>query len=202
MARKQSNKTLYVLLALLAVVVLAMYLLPSEAEINAAQQATQTEAVAEADSEEELALAATIAKAGSEAPDFTVEMVDGRTITLSELRGKVVLVNFWATWCPPCREELKRVQADLIDRFAGRDFLFLPISRGEERAVVERFLTKMEYTFPVGLDTDQSIYNRYASNYIPRNFLVGRDGKVVVAETGYEPEQFEALLQYIEKTLE
>ena len=121
----------------------------------------------------------TIVKKGDKAPDFTVEMVDGSKVQLSKLKGKVVVVNFWATWCPPCREELKHVQKQLIDRFKGKKFTFLPISRGEKKDVVEAFRKKMNYTFPMGLDPQQSIYKLYASNYIPRNFVVDKVGKVI-----------------------
>lgn len=145
--------------------------------------------------------ASTIAKQGTEAPDFKVEMFDGKSIRLSDLRGKVVLVNFWATWCPPCREELTRVQKEIIDRFAGQEFVFLPISRGEELHTVEAFRKRMGYTFPMGLDPDQRIFRRYATNYIPRNFLIDRDGKVVLASIGYDKAEFAHLIETIEKTI-
>ena len=143
----------------------------------------------------------TIVKKGDKAPDFTVEMVDGSSVQLSKLKGKVVLINFWATWCPPCREELKHVQKELIDRFKGKDFVFLPISRGEKKDVVEAFRKKMNYTFPMGLDPKQSIYKLYASNYIPRNFLVGKDGKVIYLSVGYTPEEFAEMISTIEAAL-
>ena len=113
------------------------------------------------------------------APDFTVYDIDGNPHKLSDFRGKPILLNFWATWCPPCREELTRVQSEIIDRFAGQDFVFLPISRGEERHTVEAFRKRMGYTFPMGLDPDQRIFRRYANNYIPRNFLIDREGNIV-----------------------
>lgn len=143
----------------------------------------------------------TLIKAGMLAPDFKVEMFDGETIRLSELRGKVVLVNFWATWCPPCREELTYVQADLIDRFKGKDFVFIPISRGEEYGTVAAFRKRMGYTFPMGLDPDQSIFRKFASNYIPRNFLIDRDGRVVLASVGFTKEEFVEMVKLIEKTI-
>ena len=78
------------------------------------------------------------------------------------------------------------MQKDVIDRFAGEDLVVLPISRGETRQKVEEYITKMGYTFPIGLDPDQSIYRKYALNYIPRSILVGRDGVVAYVGVGYD----------------
>ena len=139
---------------------------------------------------------------GSEAPDFTAKLNNGETFTLSDKKGQVILLNFWATWCGPCREELSRVQKDIIDRFKGNeDFVFLPVSRGETRETVAAFREKMGYTFPMGLDPEQKIYRLYASNYIPRNFLIGKDGKVISATIGYEAPEFDELILLIERQL-
>ncbi len=189
MATKKSNKQLWIMLALIAAILVVLLLLPGCGSRTAKQSETNE------------IEATTLVKAGDTAPDFTVEMFDGSKTTLSDLHGKVVLLNFWATWCPPCRQELTRVEADLIDRFAGRDFVFLPVSRGEKRDVVEAFRQKQGYAFPMGLDPEQAVYGLYATNYIPRNFLIGPDGKVVLATVGYEPEEFDALLQNIEQAL-
>ena len=188
MARKKANnRMLVILLALIAVVCVALWYADKvEREGKAAAAAEQP-----ADEAAEAA-AATLA---GEAPDFTVEMIDGSKVALSELRGKVVLLNFWATWCPPCREELSHVQQQVIDRFAGEEFVFLPISRGEERAAVEAFRAKTGYAFPMGLDTDETIYKRYATRFIPRNFLIDRTGRVVKATVGYDDEEFAELLR-------
>ena len=190
MARKKANnRMLVILLALIAVVCIALWYADKvEREGKAAAAAEQP-----ADEAAEAA-AATLAGEGAEAPDFTVEMIDGSKVALSELRGKVVLLNFWATWCPPCREELSHVQQQVRDRFAGEEFVFLPISRGEERAAVEAFRAKTGYAFPMGLDTDETIYKRYATRFIPRNFLIDRTGRVVKATVGYDDEEFAELL--------
>ena len=158
-------------------------------------------AAVQAQSQDDEIAKTTIVKKGDKAPDFTVEMIDGSKIQLSKLKGKVVLINFWATWCPPCREELKYVQKQLIDHFKGKDFVFLPISRGEKKEVVEAFRKKMNYTFPMGLDPKQEIYKLYASNYIPRNFLVGKDGKIIYLSVGYTPEEFAEMIKTIEAAL-
>jgi len=201
MATKKSDKQLWILLALTAIVIAAILLLPSCGNRAPKDAAARTEKTAAAETADETE-SATLVRSGDTAPDFTVEMFDGSRVTLSSLRGKVVLLNFWATWCPPCREELAHVQTDIIDRFAGRDFVFLPISRGEERSAVETFRTKMNYSFPMGLDPDRKIYDRYASNYIPRNFLIGPDGRIVAATVGYEEDEFAELVATIERTLD
>ena len=190
--KKKSNLTLILMLvATLAIVAVLLFWNPTAATADPVAPQTQ-----------EQIDASTIAKEGMEAPDFIVEMFDGQKVRLSDLRGKVVLVNFWATRCPPCREELTRVQTDIIDRFAGKDFVFLPISRGEEKQTVAAFRKRMNYTFPMGLDPDQKIFRRYAKNYIPRNFLVGPDGKIILASIGYDKAEFEHLIKTIEKTLD
>lgn len=140
-------------------------------------------------------------KVGDEAPQFTVDMFDGSTVNTADLEGKVVLVNFWATWCPPCRAELARVQTEIIDRFAGEEFVFLPISRGEETAKVKEFRETNGYTFPMGLDPDQAIFNLYAEKGIPRNVIIGRDGRVAFLEVGYTDEIFCGLIAELEKEL-
>ncbi len=190
---KSGNSKLLILVALLVVVGAAILFLPT-----GATEEVVTEEVVET---EEVKGDGNIIKADDSMPEFSIKLTNGETITPESLRGKVVLVNFWATWCPPCQEELKRVQADIIERFAGRDFVFLPISRGEELATVEKFLADNGYTFAVGVDTDQSVYNLFASEYIPRNYLVNRHGVVVDATVGYEAEEFEKLLQTVEMTL-
>ena len=215
MTAKKRNGTLWILLVLAVGVALLVWLLPDGEQRREARAVADTElaepqpevlpdATAESDplDEAEQAAAATLVRAGDAAPDFTVSLFDGGSVRLSDLRGKTVLVNFWATWCPPCREELTRVQAELIDRFEGRDFVFLPVSRGETRETVARFREQTGYRFPMGLDPEQTIYKMYATNFIPRNFLVGPDGRVIVATTGYEPEEFDALVETIRKSLD
>lgn len=193
--KKQRTTRLWLLVALLIVVCAVIFLLPTtptaEAEAtDAAEQVVEDETQT-----------TTLVKEGMQAPDFTVEMFDGSTLTLSALKDKVVLVNFWATWCPPCRQELTRVEEDIIKRFEGQEFVFIPISRGEERETVAAFREQTGYTFPMGLDPERKVYDLFASNFIPRNFLIDADGKVVIASVGYEEEEFDGLVKRIEELL-
>ena len=172
--KRGSTTSLVAMLVILLALVAAIIFWPVEASANSAVQQPQ-------DIE-----STTLIHAGDVAPDFTVEMLDGKKVTLSSLRGKVVLVSFWATWCPPCRQEMSHMQEGVIDRFAGSDLVVLPISRGEKRETVEKFIEKMGYGFPVGLDADQSIYSKYASNYVPRSVVINREGEVVYVAVGYD----------------
>lgn len=193
--KKQRTTRLWLLVALLIVVCAVIFLLPT----TPAAEAEATDAAEQVVEDE--TQTTTLVKEGMQAPDFTVEMFDGSTLTLSALKGKVVLVNFWATWCPPCRQELTRVEEDIIKRFEGQEFVFIPISRGEERETVAAFREQTGYTFPMGLDPERKVYDLFASNFIPRNFLIDADGKVVIASVGYEEEEFDALVKRIEELL-
>ena len=143
----------------------------------------------------------TLIHAGDVAPDFTVEMLDGSKVTLSELQGKPTLLIFWATWCPPCRQEMAHLQEGVIDHFAGKNLVVLPISRGEKRDVVEKFLADNGYTFGVGLDPERAIYDLYASNFVPRTFIINKRGKVVYRVAGYDEETAKAVNAAIAKAL-
>ena len=143
----------------------------------------------------------TLVKVGDDVPEFVVEMFDGQKINIKDLKGKIVLINFWATWCPPCQEELKRVQKEIIDRFKGKDFVFLAISREESKEQVKKFRERNGYTFPMGLDPERKIYSKFATATIPRNFIIDKKGKIVEIEVGYTKEAFAKMIEKLEKLL-
>ncbi len=119
-------------------------------------------------------------KIGNIAPDFTLVDADGKKYSLSSLRGKVVLVNFWATWCPPCIAEMPSMEK-LSARFAGEDFILLAINAEEDgRDIVKEFLAENPHTFPVLLDSELKVQQRYGVYRFPETFIVRRDG--VIAE--------------------
>lgn len=143
----------------------------------------------------------TLVKVGDDVPEFVVEMFDGQKINIKDLKGKIVLINFWATWCPPCQEELKRVQKEILDRFKGKDFVFLAISREESKEQVKKFRERNGYTFPMGLDPERKIYSKFATATIPRNFIIDKKGKIVEIEVGYTKELLQKMIEKLERLL-
>ncbi len=109
--------------------------------------------------------------------DFTLADLEGHKWTLKGLRGKVVLVNFWATWCPPCRKEIPDLEA-LYEHFKGRGLVILGIS-DETAAKVQPFVRKQKITYPVLLDPGHKVNNLYSVEGIPMSFVYNRSGKLV-----------------------
>lgn len=113
------------------------------------------------------------------APDFAVADLAGRTVRLSGLRGRVVLLNLWTTWCPPCREEMPSMER-LYTRFRDRDFELLAVSQDEDgKRVVEPFVREMRLSFPVLIDPEHQVGDRYGVWGYPETFVIDRNGYVV-----------------------
>ncbi|HVV44965.1 MAG TPA: TlpA disulfide reductase family protein [Bryobacteraceae bacterium] len=112
-----------------------------------------------------------------ETSDFTLKDLSGKSWTLSKLRGKVVIVNFWATWCPPCRREMPDLEA-LYKRFSGEGLVILAIS-DEDAAKVRPFIAEQKYTYPILLDAGRAVNTRFQIGGIPVSLVYDRSGKLV-----------------------
>lgn len=113
---------------------------------------------------------------GSAAPDFTVKSLAGQDVALASLKGKVVLVNFWATWCPPCKEEIPSMMK-LNQQMAGKPFQMLAIAIDEGgKEAVEGFFKKSGLSLPAYLDTDGAVSRIYGTTGVPETFVVDKTG--------------------------
>jgi peroxiredoxin len=114
---------------------------------------------------------------GGETPQLEAVDVEGASHRLDQYRGKVVLVNFWATWCTPCREEMPSIER-LRQSLAGRPFVVLAVNVGESGRVARDFAAKVPLGFPLLLDRDNRIAKSWGAKLLPATFLVGPDGAI------------------------
>jgi peroxiredoxin len=118
------------------------------------------------------------------APDFTLRQIDGPNLRLGEQRGRVVMVNFWATWCGPCRVELPQL-ARLHEKYAAAGFLMLGVNIDDDPAQARSLAARLGLKFPVLLDTDKKVVGAYDLNAMPASVLIDRDGRVRQLYRGY-----------------
>lgn len=140
---------------------------------------------------------------GDIVPQFTVENKRGESVNSDSFKGKIVLLNFFATWCPPCRQEMPRLQKEIWDRWGERvDFEVLVLAREEGWEKLEPFVEKFKYTVPFYPDLNRSVFSLFADSGIPRNVLVGKDGQIVYLSLGYTEGEFTELIALIGKLLD
>ena len=119
-----------------------------------------------------------LVKVGDEAPNFQLRDLEGRTVSLAQFRGKVVLLNFWATWCGPCRIEMPAME-QLYRSYPRKDFEILAVSTDAQGAAVTRpFQQEMGFTFPILHDAEYRVGLMYGARTLPMTFMVDRNGVV------------------------
>jgi peroxiredoxin len=133
------------------------------------------------------------------APELTLSDLQGRSVSLADTRGQVVLVNNWATWCPPCKIEMSELQA-YYQKHAADGFLVVAIESGEPADVVENFVRAFGLTFPVWLDPEGDALYAFGNYDLPSSYVIDRDGNVRMSWTGGIDEQ--TLEQYVTPLLE
>ncbi len=126
--------------------------------------------------------------------NFTATDLQGKSWTLKDLKGKVVLVNFWATWCPPCQKEMPDLEA-LYNQYKDQGFVILAFSEDDETNKVAPFIAERKITYPILLDPGQKTGNQFEVNGIPKSFLYDREGKLVAQSIDMRTRhQFEEML--------
>ncbi|HLO24949.1 MAG TPA: TlpA disulfide reductase family protein, partial [Geobacteraceae bacterium] len=126
----------------------------------------------------------TVLEVGQAAPDFQLETLDGHKVQLSDYKGKVVLLNFWATWCPPCRQEIPSMMR-LNQAMAGKPFQMVAVSEdagGKE--AVEGYFKESGTALPALLDTDQAVAQRYGLTGVPETFVIDAKGVILKKVVG------------------
>jgi peroxiredoxin len=129
------------------------------------------------------AWAAPIAPGGL-APDFTLRTLAGPNLRLQEQRGQVVLVNFWATWCSPCRQEMPHL-ARLYDKYRASGFVLLGVNVDDDARRAAELAGKLGLKFPVSLDSEKKVSRLYDLSAMPSTVLIDREGRVRYVHRGY-----------------
>lgn len=117
------------------------------------------------------------AKVDYAAPELTMNDLDGNPVSLSSYRGRVVLVNLWATWCPPCREEMPTLEA-FYEKYKSKGFVLLGLNQEETHDVVLPFVQTHELTFPIWLDLDYMAQKEFHTMNLPSSYVIDREGHV------------------------
>ncbi len=139
---------------------------------------------------------------GQKLPDFTIT-TDTGIVKSSDLNGKIILINFFATWCVPCIQELPALQKEVWEKYKNNpDFSLLVIGREHSAEEVNNFKIKKKLELPMYPDKDKSIYLRFATRYIPRNYLINSKGEIVYTSMGYDPKEFKEMLKMLRSLLD
>ncbi len=142
-----------------------------------------------------------LTEVGQLAPDFVVTTLDGAKVRLSDLRGKVILAGFFATWCPPCRKELPLLEKTLWSEFKDDGLVMLAIAREQTEAEVRRFQAEYSLTFTIATDPNRIAYAKYAAKGIPRVYLIAPDGTIAYQLAGYHEEEIPKIRETVSRLL-
>lgn len=135
--------------------------------------------------------------------DFTLSDLDNNEITLSKLLEKgPVMVSFWATWCTPCKEELKRLQP-LYEKYKDQGFTYLAVNQDNQKSIakVKSFINANSYSFPVVLDAEKSIFEAYSGIGMPYSLIIDKNKKIVAKHLGYVTGDDEKIEKEIKEAL-
>ena len=141
-----------------------------------------------------------VVQVGDEAPPFSLMSDAGQAIQLTDFRGKFVILNFWATWCPPCVEEMPSLER-FHDRFAARGVVVLGVSVDEDRSAYQQFLQKTGVQFPTARDPERNVSRLYGTFKYPETYFIDRTGKVVQKVIGPANWTDQQMLDYMEQLL-
>ena len=145
-----------------------------------------------------------LVKVGDQAPDFTMKMANGRTVKLSDLKGKVVMLQFTASWCSVCRKEMPFIEKDIWQKHKSNpNFTLMGVDRDEPRETVLKFAKSIPVTYPIGLDPKANIFALYAARDagITRNVIIDKKGKIVFLTRLYDVQEFNKMTKLIDGML-
>jgi len=145
-----------------------------------------------------------IVKTGDMAPNFSLKLSNGKTVKLSDLKGKIIMLQFTASWCGVCRKEMPFIESDIWQKYKlNPNFALVAVDRDEPIETVLKFVKSTKITYPIGLDTNAAIFDLYAQHEsgITRNVIIDKIGKIVFLTRLYNEEEFGKMKAVIEELL-
>ncbi len=139
-----------------------------------------------------------LVRVGDASPVLSLTTVDGQPV---DFRGSVVVLSFFATWCGPCMQEMPHLQKDLWEPLKAKGLVLVAVGREHTEKEVQAFRKTKPYTFLYASDPNRAVYSRFAKQYIPRCFVIGRDGKVKYESMGFTEEEFARLVSAVKAEL-
>ncbi len=142
-------------------------------------------------------------KVGEQAPSISLNLMDGTPISNESLKGKVVLLQFTASWCVVCRKEMPHLESKVWQRFKNDDFLLIGIDLKEEPEKVKRFIEQMGVTYPFAIDSEGILFESFTlpKAGVTRNIVLDKEGKIIFLSRLFEEKEFEQMIIKIEKEL-
>lgn len=134
------------------------------------------------------------------APNFTLQTIEGDSVTLADLKGKVVMINFWASWCGPCRAEMPLLN-EIYDDYKRAGFELLGVNLDNQPAQAKRFLNDTPVVFPILMDTKGEVATLYKNKAMPSSYFIDREGQLVYLHQGYRPGEEDDYRKVIRKLL-
>ncbi len=146
--------------------------------------------------------ATTLVKTGDPLPVFNFEIEKGKQVSIADFKGKVVWINFFATWCGPCRTELPFLHQQVWEKYKNDSrFALFIFGREEGWQKVTAFKNENKFTFPMLPDENREIFKRFATQSIPRNIIINKEGVIVYQSTGFSPEEFKKAISVLDQLL-
>lgn len=135
------------------------------------------------------------------APDFTLPLLDNKLLSLSHHKGKLIVLNFWATFCSPCREEMPALQM-LWEKYSDKGLVIIAVTVDQtDKKIIQGYIKKSKITFPVVLDRNANIRKQYEVNALPMTYIIGRDRKFIAKAIGFRDWSTDDNFIYFEKLL-
>jgi peroxiredoxin len=140
-------------------------------------------------------------KVGQQMPSFAFADTTGKQTSIQDLRGKVVLINFWATWCSPCRAEIPLLEKEVWQKYKSGNFYMVGIAREQSLEEITKFKTQQGLTYPLAPDPHREVYKLFGDAGIPRSYVVSPDGIILFQSLGFDPGEFKEMKKVIEQEL-